>query len=177
MSDLIQNVLILEDNQDDVLLIKRQVKKAYPEVTFSVAEDRQSFLKKITWMSPSLVLSDYNLTDYNGLEALLYCRENMPQVPFVFATGALDDQEKAADAILNGAAGYILKDRMRTMQERLPEIVDRFRANLSTAELLRDKLTRARLLTQKLDAKMRTGGLNDCQSIVTELRQLLTPDA
>lgn len=176
MADLIQNVLILEDNQDDALLIKRQVKKAYPEATFSIAEDRDSFLKKITWMSPSLVLSDYNLPDYNGLEALLYCRENMPQVPFVFVTGVLDDQEKAADAILNGAAGYILKDNMRSMHERLPEIVDRFRANLSTAELLRDKVTRARLLTQKLDAKIQAGALDDCRPIVTELRQLLAAE-
>ena len=174
MPHQVQNILILEDNQDDVLLIKRQAKKAFPDATFTVAVDRESFLKKITWMSPGLVLSDYNLPDYNGLEALLYCRENLPQVPFVFVTGVLDSQEKAAEAILNGAAGYILKDNLRHMEDRLPEIVKRFRNNLSTAELIRDKLNRAKLISQKIEAKLDGNQIDDSKSLIKQLRSILS---
>lgn len=174
MSDNIQNILILEDNRDDVVLIKRQVKKAYPDATFSVAEDRQAFLKKSNWITPSLILSDYNLPDYNGLEALLYCRENLPTVPFVFVTGALDNQESAAEAILNGAAGYILKDNIRVLPTKLPEIVERFRDQNSTIEIMRTQLNRVRLLAQKIESKAATGDSEAVLPLIKKLRAILS---
>ncbi|MEM0993166.1 MAG: response regulator [Bacteroidota bacterium] len=74
-------------------------------------------------MRYDLILTDYNLPDYNGLEALLVSKEKMPQVPFVFVTGTLNDEEKVAQAVLRGASGYILKDNLKEIEERLNPII------------------------------------------------------
>lgn len=47
----------------------------------------------------------------------------MPQVPFVFVTGTLNDEEKVAQAVLRGASGYILKDNLKEIEERLNPII------------------------------------------------------
>ena len=116
------NILMLEDSRHDQELIKRQVKKAMPNALFTVASDKDSFLEKIKWTKPQLILSDYHLPDYNGLDALLYAKEHMPDVPFIFLSGNLSDEEAVAGAILSGASAYVLKQNLNTIPEKVLEI-------------------------------------------------------
>nr|WP_233217209.1 PAS domain-containing protein [Trinickia dabaoshanensis] len=57
------------------------------------------------------MLSDYNLPDLNGLEALAIVRQYDRTVPVVMVTGALGDDE-AVELIKAGARDYVLKDRL-----------------------------------------------------------------
>lgn len=123
MDTEIFKVFILEDQQLDLELNKRQVRKYRPEVLFAVARNRTEFEEKLVAFQPDLVLSDYNLPDMNGLEALLYVREHLDGTPFIFITGVLNDEEKVADTILNGASGYLLKENLRKLPELLATVV------------------------------------------------------
>ena len=123
MKDEIFKVFILEDMPVDLELIKRQVKRFNSTVLFSVARQRSEFEEKVTLFQPDIVLSDYNLPDMNGLEALLYVREHLNSTPFVFITGILNDEEKVAEGILNGASGYLLKDNLRNLPELLQRVI------------------------------------------------------
>lgn len=123
MKDEIFKVFILEDMPVDLELIKRQVKRFNSTVLFSVARQRSEFEEKVILFQPDIVLSDYNLPDMNGLEALLYVREHLNSTPFVFITGILNDEEKVAEGILNGASGYLLKDNLRNLPELLQRVV------------------------------------------------------
>lgn len=127
------NVLMLEDQQTDALLIKRQVKKALPECIITVARNRSEFFEKIEWLVPDIILSDYNLPDINGLEALLYIREKKPQLPFIFISGALNDEEKVAEAVLQGANGYVLKGNLDAIPEKIVEVLKNAEAQQSAA--------------------------------------------
>ena len=150
MAEDIQNILLLEDSPTDAELIKRQVKKVFPKARFTVADGRKEFEEKIKWTAPQLIISDYNLAEsYTGLEALFYVREHMPHVPFVFVTGFLNDEEKVADAVLNGAAGYILKDNLRELPNRLREIIDESARKFREAEARRQRERENRMLLQK----------------------------
>ena len=123
MSDEIFKVFILEDMPVDLELMKRQIRKFNPQVLFAVARNRTEFESKVVPFQPDIVLSDYNLPDMNGLEALLYVREHLNSTPFVFITGILNDEEKVAEAILTGASGYLLKDNLRNLPELLTQVV------------------------------------------------------
>ncbi|MBK8635250.1 MAG: response regulator [Saprospiraceae bacterium] len=70
-------------------------------------------------MEPHIVISDYNLPDCTGLDLLLYTKQHYPSVPFVFITGMLNDEEKTAEVILNGANGYILKQNVSTVGPKI----------------------------------------------------------
>lgn len=123
MEDKVLKVLLLEDMRTDQELVKRQVLKVAPKSIFTVADSRATFYEKVTWMKPDIVISDYNLPDINGLEALLHIRKTLANVPFIFVTGALSNEEDAANAILQGASGFILKQHLRALPEKLKEIL------------------------------------------------------
>lgn len=123
MNTDIFKVFILEDMQLDLELNKRQVRKYNPEVLFSVARNRREFEEKLIAFQPDIVLSDYNLPDMNGLEALLYVREHLDATPFIFITGILNDEERVAETILNGASGYLLKENIKNLPELLDTVI------------------------------------------------------
>lgn len=124
MDTEIFKVFILEDQQLDLELNKRQVRKYRPDVLFAVARNRTEFREKLVDFQPDIVLSDYNLPDMNGLDALLYVREHLDGTPFIFITGVLNDEEKVADTILSGASGYLLKENLRRLPEVLTTVVE-----------------------------------------------------
>ncbi|MGB3546553.1 MAG: response regulator [Saprospiraceae bacterium] len=145
MDKQLNKILILEDTNSDIELIKRQLRKNFDDILFAVAHDRKEFDDKISWFDPDLILADYRLPDMNGLEALLHVREHMPGTPFIFLTGALSDEEKVAEAVLKGASGYLLKDNLTD----LPAVINKVWQNYLLDETRRSE-DQARLRSQQL---------------------------
>ena len=147
-------VFLLEDSKTDQVLIKRAVLKVAPNAIFTIASNRGEFLDKITWTRPDIVLSDYHLPDYNGLEALFYMKENLPFVPFIFISGTLDNEELVAQTIIKGASGYILKDNLSTLTTQFKKYVEDAEERLAVAKEKEKKQIQHRILLQKLKAKL-----------------------
>jgi len=118
-------IFCLEDRLADYELTKRQILKHYPSALFTRAANEAEFLEKIKRGSYDLILADYNLPGYNGLEALLHAKQHFPTVPFIFLTGTLNSEEKSAAAILKGAHGYVLKDNIRGLHEHIDGVLER----------------------------------------------------
>lgn len=119
------NILLVEDTKTDEALIKRHLSKAIPNALITVARNKTEFLEKIEWLMPDIVLSDFNLPDINGLDILLNVKEKFPFVSFVFVTGALNNEEKVAHSILQGASGYVLKENLKQLPEKLMEVIQK----------------------------------------------------
>ena len=151
MSEEIFKVFILEDMPVDLQLVKRQVRKFNDTVLFAVARIRAEFEEKLLAFQPDIVLSDYNLPDMNGLEALLYVREHLDNTPFIFITGILNDEEKVAETILRGASGYLLKENLRNLPTVMTSIVDR---NAATMRAREEQWERQRQINIKLQRSM-----------------------
>lgn len=155
MTERVLNVLLLEDLKNDAELIKRQILKAAPKSIFTVARNRAEFFEKIEWSVPDVVLADYNLPDINGLEALLYIREKKPLVPFVFVSGMLNNEEKVADTVLKGASGYVLKENLSVLPDKLVAILNQS-DSLRAAALEKERIQRSsQLALQKAASILR----------------------
>lgn len=147
-------IFILEDLATDQELIKRQVLKFNPHAITVVANDKDSFHQKISWLEPDIILSDYNLPGVAGIEVLLYAKQNFPNIPFVYVTGTLDSEEMAAQAILKGADGYVLKRNLDALPEVLTEVMAK-NEKRRNAEMAQQELKRQnKLAIQKLKAKI-----------------------
>lgn len=109
------SVLLLEDNPDDVALCLRILGKAQLDLRCDVVVRREEFISKLSSTDYDVVLADYNLGTWTGMDALQIMRERGYRIPFILVTGALGEQ-KAVECIKKGIADYILKDRL----ERLP---------------------------------------------------------
>ena len=109
------NILILEDSKVDYMMTKRTLLKNAPNALLTQATNREDFEQRISWMEYDLILADYHLPAYNGLEALLYARQHYAEIPFIFLSGTLSDESKVAQAILQGANGYETKENIHQL--------------------------------------------------------------
>lgn len=174
MLDIPLNILLLEDMKTDAELVKRQVLKAVPQAVFTIARNRAEFFEKIEWMLPDIVLADYNLPDINGLEALLHIREKMPLLPFIFITGILNNEEKVAEAVLKGASGYVLKENLHSLPEKLKEVLQKTEAQKNAAMEAEHRWREAELTLQKVQAKIaKTADFEGKEEIEQLLKEVL----
>lgn len=121
-------ILHLEDNHRDAALVRDMLATDCPDCVITVVSTRDDFLKALAEGVHDLVLSDFQLPGFNGLEALQLVHERAPDVPFIFLSGTIGE-ERAIEAVRAGAADYVIKDRMR----RLPVAIQR--AQRESAEL------------------------------------------
>lgn len=161
-------ILLLEDMKGDQELIKRQVRNVAPKSMFTIADNRATFIDKINWMTPDIILADYNLPDYSGLQALLLVKEKMPHVPFIFVTGKMNDEEKVAEVIMNGASGYLLKENLTALPDKLQEIYTKVEQTFKKEEIRRGKERRKQMLLQKITELIQQAENFDLKNQVTE---------
>ena len=104
-------ILLLEDLQEDYELVKREIGKNYNNFEILHVDNESDFRKQLVEFSPDLVLSDYNLPQINGLEALQIVREMHSNLPFLVVTGSINE-DTAVDCIKAGATDYIIKENL-----------------------------------------------------------------
>ncbi len=131
-------ILMLEDESLDAELNKAQL-LLLEEYNCLVdwAKDKESYLNLLKTKVYDIILSDYNLPQYNGLEALNDLKATNQLIPFIFVTGTIDE-ETAAGTIKAGAWDYVVKDRLF----RLPLAIR------STLQLKEEKLINAQVEQQ-----------------------------
>lgn len=113
-------VLLVEDNPDDAALSQRLLRKTYPDLRCEIVQTPQEFSRRIRSTYYDVVLSDYALGPWTGIEAFNLMRKAGRDTPFILVTGALDDA-RAVECVKSGVTDYILKDR----PERLPIAISR----------------------------------------------------
>lgn len=104
-------ILLLEDLLSDAELIKLQLRRLQFPKEIEHVTNREDFESELTRFNPHLILSDYALPQFTGMEALEYVREHNVYVPFIICTGSVNE-ETAVACIKAGADDYVLKDSM-----------------------------------------------------------------
>ncbi|MBI1951562.1 MAG: response regulator [Acidobacteria bacterium] len=104
-------ILHLEDEPNDVELIRATLENDGLMCELDVATGREEFLAALDRDRMELVLSDFALPGFDGLSALRMVRERTPELPFIIVSGTLGE-EAAIEALRSGATDYVLKDRL-----------------------------------------------------------------
>src|SRR6266700_3752097 len=113
-------ILLLEGNPADADLCIRKLKRAEITVDIDLAHGSQEFLEYVRAQSYDIVLTDYRLPRWSGLDALHALRSLGRDTPVILVTGTLGD-ELAIECIKAGVSDYVLKENL----ERLPVAVRR----------------------------------------------------
>jgi signal transduction histidine kinase len=112
--------LLVEDNDLDAALVLRALHKDGFDVTADVVQDEAEFTRALRAHPPEVVLSDYNLPNWRGMDALKTLRGEGLDIPLILVSGSLGDV-MAVECIKQGATDYVLKDGLA----RLPEVIRR----------------------------------------------------
>jgi signal transduction histidine kinase len=113
-------VLHIEDNEMDAELVAQALRKGEILFTVTVVHTEAAFERELRSQPPDVVLADYNLPQWKGIEALDTLRRDGLDIPLILVSGALGDVT-AVECIKRGATDYVLKDGLA----RLPEAVRR----------------------------------------------------
>lgn len=109
-------VLLLEDNANDMELIKAELLSSLNyDFEFKWVISKKDFIDALNSFNPDIILSDFNLPQFNGFEAIRISINKDPYTPIIIVTGTLSE-ESAADCIKEGAWDYVVKERL----SRLP---------------------------------------------------------
>ncbi|MDO9087657.1 MAG: PAS domain S-box protein [Anaerolineaceae bacterium] len=133
-------ILFVEDLPTDYELAEWHLRKN--ELAFrSICVDTQpEFLKAMDTFEPDLIISDYSMPEFNGLQALQLTLEHKPEIPFIILTGSINE-ETAVLCMKAGATDYVLKEKMH----RLPFAV---RETMKRANDRKDKFLAERQLRE-----------------------------
>ncbi|RJR50324.1 MAG: response regulator [Desulfobacteraceae bacterium] len=139
MENTAVRILILEDVPSDAELIEHILRNAGLELVRFLVDDRKSFIESLAHFSPDIILSDYSLPGFDGQSALKVAREIVPDVPFIFVTGAVGE-EFAVELLKSGATDIVLKDRLSRLSlsvKRALEEAEERRTRIRAEEDLR----------------------------------------
>jgi signal transduction histidine kinase len=113
-------VLILEDNVADSELILHELHRTGFDASGHVVQSADEFRARVLATPPDVILADYNLGHWRGMDALEILRKDCLDIPLILISGALGD-ETAVECIKQGATDYVLKDKL----SRLPSAIHR----------------------------------------------------
>lgn len=119
MIDKKLKILIVEDNPNDARLIDYHVRRIVSMPEIMAVDSFEAFEHAVKTNLPDIILSDYKLKTFTGMEVLEYVIEKTNISNFIFITGTIYDEELAAQTILSGATGYILKKNMSILSTKL----------------------------------------------------------
>src|SRR3989442_5815109 len=134
-------ILHLEDNPTDSELVGLALREAELSWDIVRVETRESFVTALEKGGFDLIVSDYRLPAFDGLEALREARTRRPELAFVFFTATLGE-ERAVEALKAGATDFVAKgnrDRLApALQRAVAEAAERT-ARRRVEEALRQK--------------------------------------
>ncbi len=114
-------ILLLEDSDIDAELLQSHLDRDKLDCTIVRAIDRNSFLAGLS-QRPDVILSDYQLPDFDGLSALDLARDQLPETPFIFVSG-VTGEEFATDALKRGAVDYVMKRNLSRLASSVTRAV------------------------------------------------------
>jgi PAS domain S-box-containing protein len=113
-------VLVIEHNMADAELNLHELQRAGFLCRPHIVGTREEFLDHLRLFHYDIVLADYRLPGWTGMDALTMIRKSGSEIPFILVTGTLGE-EIAVECIRQGVTDYVLKDHLA----RLPLVVSR----------------------------------------------------
>ena len=148
--------LIVEDEEQDVPLLVRELRRAGYEVSHERVDTALALrdaLARGTW---DIVLSDFAMPRFDGREALEIVRASGLDLPFVMVTGFIGE-EQAAALMKAGASDFLVKDRLFRLGAVVEREVMEAQARREQARALAAKQLEL-LQSQKMEAVGRLAG-------------------
>ena len=101
-------ILHIDDSMHDRLLVKDALLREDDKFEIIEADNREVFEHYLKNEEFDLVLSDFNILGFDGLQVIQFVKEFQPGVPVIIVTGT-GSEEIAIQAMKMGASDYVIK--------------------------------------------------------------------
>src|SRR5277367_3456595 len=104
------HILHLEDEPEDHEIARYLLTRDMSRIELLQVATREEYLAALLREPFDVILADYKLPGFDGLEALRLAREHVPATPFILLAGNIGE-EFAVEILKLGATDFVLKDR------------------------------------------------------------------
>ena len=168
-------ILIAEDNPADLRLTIRALQNSGIHLTIDSVSTREAFVEKIRNYAVDMVLSDFRMVGWTGMDAFSEIVKSAQDIPLILVTGTLGELQ-AVECIKVGIADYVLKQKL----SHLPMAILRAqegKVQREASEALREGEARFRTLVENApDAivvlDVEHGTFSDCNENALRLFRL-----
>lgn len=145
-------ILFVEDLPSDVDLAVLELQKEKIKFEYETVCTRVDFIKALKKFKPDLIISDYMMPSFNGLQALKEVKKFNPEIPFILCTGSVNE-ETAVECIKSGADDYIIKEHMTRLPFAVKEVLEqhRIQSDKRASELLLKESEELRLAKKEAE--------------------------
>lgn len=141
-------ILHVDDNVHDRQLVKDAIEIEHGNFEIVEAENREKFEQQLAENYFDLVLSDFNILGFDGLQVLQIVKERKPGLPVIIVTGT-GSEEIAIQAMKMGAADYVIKS-VKHIQCLVPTI-----NTVLKIKKMKDKVEKAQISIRQSEALLR----------------------
>lgn len=164
----ILKILILEDNESDADLLRRELKKSGLSFITEVVQTRADFENALLNFDPDLILSDYSLPSFDAVTAFRIKQNICAEIPFIIVSGIIGE-ENAVELIKAGVTDYVSKNKLFTLSTKINRALNDTQARKEKViadeqlKIINQELSE---LNQQLEARVvqRTQALGESES-------------
>jgi PAS domain S-box-containing protein len=131
-------VLLIEDSEDDAVLLTRELQKGGYKPLVERIDTPEAMQKALTGKKWDVIVSDYVMPKFSGLDALKLLQKTGLDLPFIIVSGKIGE-DTAVEVMRAGAQDYIMKNNLNrfcpAIERELTEVAVRRERMKTKAEL------------------------------------------
>jgi signal transduction histidine kinase len=120
-------ILFLEDSADDMELMLHELREASMSCTAKRVDKKKEFTQVVDEFQPHIILADYSLPLFTGMEAFRMLKRKRLNIPFILVTGALSEQV-ALECVKEGVDDFILKSSFKRLPAAINNAIEKKQA-------------------------------------------------
>jgi PAS domain S-box-containing protein len=119
-------VLLLEDSPTDAEMVVRELRRAGFHPTWECVESEAAY-QELLRPDLDIILSDFSMPQFSAPRALELLQTTGLKVPFIIVSGTVGE-EMAVELMRQGAADYLLKDRLTRLGPAVRQAMENVRS-------------------------------------------------
>ena len=131
-------LLIIEDSEDDALLLERELTKNGYDLNCERVDTPEAMKEALATKTWDLVISDFVMPHFSGLDALRIVKESAIDIPFIIVSGMVGE-EIAVEAMRAGASDYVIKGNLARLtpaiEREIRDVEDRSKCRRAEDQL------------------------------------------
>jgi len=127
-SSPVVSILFVEDLVSDAELAKLEITRGLADwdlsLRFLTTDNWEGFLDAIGTFKPTLIVSDFMMPGFSGMEVIELTLQHAPNIPVIILTGSINE-ETAVECMKAGATDYVLKEHISRLPFAVKEALKR----------------------------------------------------
>lgn len=159
------SILLIAESEKDRKIISGELRDLFSGCIIDIVESYDNLKEHYKLNHYDIIICDFELSEFKGVDVLFYVRERELHVPFIFISDLEWEDATVDTLVLNGATDYVMKGNLKQLRFVVRREVNRSRHTYNTEQKLKKSEYRFRSIVQSINGIVREVDLNTYKNI------------